>query len=287
MATTTAASPKATQPTLGSLFAGIGGFDHGFEQAGFRSTWQVEIDPLLRRVLALRFPHARQLADVRAVGAHNLQPVDLLCGGFPCQDVSSMGARAGLAGERTSLVWQLCRVGEEIRPQWLVLEIVVGLLTSNRGQDFGVILQALAERGYVGCWRVLDASYFGVAQRRRRVFMVAGLGRQPPAGLLSDAAPVDYVPGTLGPQQKSRPAHGWAAPTLLAKNAACLLSLGCEPLVCHQGARGAMVERARVSAAAGLPLGLDATDLVEYRAAGNAVAVPVARWIGEHLRAVL
>lgn len=115
-----------------------------------------------------------------------------------------MGSRAGLAGKRTGLFWEVCRIVEEIRPKWLVLENVVGLLTSNGGQDFAEVLQALAERGYVGCWRVLDAQYFGVAQRRRRVFLVAGLGRQPPAGLLSDAAPLDAVPGTLGPKQESR-----------------------------------------------------------------------------------
>lgn len=275
------------RPTVGSLFAGIGGFDLGFEQAGYTTAWQVEIEPDLREVLALRFPHAQQLADVREVGAHNLSPVDVLIGGFPCQDVSSMGARAGLAGKRTGLFWEVCRIVEEIRPQWLVLENVVGLLTSNGGQDFGIVLQALADRGYVGCWRVLDAQYFGVAQRRRRVFLVAGLGRQPPAGLLSDAAPVDTVPGTLGPQQESRPADGWAAGCLLAKNAASLIGIGCETLICHDGARSAMVERARVSEAARLPLGLDATDHREARAAGNAVCVPVARWIAEHLMAAL
>ncbi len=275
----------ATRPTVGSLFAGIGGFDLGFEQAGFTTAWQVEIEADLRQVLALRFPHAQQFADVRDVGAHNLCPVDVLIGGFPCQDVSSMGARAGLAGARTGLFWEVCRIVEEIRPQWLVLENVVGLLTSNGGQDFGVVLQALADRGYVGCWRVLDAQYFGVAQRRRRVFLVAGLGQQPPAGLLSDAAPVDTVPSTLGPEQESRPADGWAAHCLLAKNASSLISLGCENLVCHRGGRGAMVDRARVSEASGVLCGLDATDHREARAAGNAVCVPVARWIGQHLMA--
>ncbi|MDO5623777.1 MAG: DNA (cytosine-5-)-methyltransferase [Pseudomonadota bacterium] len=272
-------------PRVGSLFAGIGGIDLGFEQAGFATAWQVEIDPLLREVLALRFPHAQRHADVRTVGAHNLTPVDVLVGGFPCQDVSSMGARAGLAGARTGLFWEVCRIAVEIRPQWLVLENVVGLLNSQAGRDFGTVIQALAERGYVGCWRVLDSQYFGVAQGRRRVYLVAGLGRQPPAGLLADAAPVEPVPRTLGPQQQLRPADGWAAYCLLAKSAPSIIPIGAETLVCHRGGRRAMVERARVSEVAGLPAGLDATDHAEARAAGNAVAVPVAKWIAQHLMA--
>jgi len=276
-------NPQA--PRVGSLFAGIGGFDLGFEQAGFITSWQVEIEPCLRAVLALRFPHARRFADVREVGSHNLAPVDVLVGGFPCQDVSSMGARAGLAGNRTGLFWEVCRIAVEIRPQWLVLENVVGLLNSNAGRDFGAIIQALAQRGYVGCWRVLDSQYFGVAQGRRRVFLVAGLGRQPPAGLLSDAAPVAALPRTLGPQQESRPADGWAGYCLLAKPAPSLIPLGAENLVCHRGGRGAMVERARIAEIDGVRSGLDARDHAEARAAGNAVCVPVARWIAEHLMA--
>ncbi|WP_374940991.1 DNA cytosine methyltransferase [Xylophilus ampelinus] len=116
------------------------------------------MEPHLREALALRFPHARQFADVREVGAHNLCPVDVLVGGFSCQDVSSMGASAGLAGARTGLFREVRRIAEEIRPQWLVLENVVGLLTSNGGQDFGVVLRALADPGYVGLWRVASAA---------------------------------------------------------------------------------------------------------------------------------
>jgi DNA (cytosine-5)-methyltransferase 1 len=271
------------KPTLGSLFAGIGGFDLGFEQAGFQTAWQVEINPTCRELLAHRFPHARQYEDVCTVGSHNLAPVDVITGGFPCQDVSSMGARAGLAGERTGLFWQVCRIVQEVRPQWLVLENVVGLLNSNAGQDFGIVIQALAERGYVGCWRVLDSQYFGVAQSRRRVFLVAGLRAAPPIGLLADAAPVESIPRTLGPLTESRPADEQPGYCLLAKNAASLIGIGCENLILHRGGRGAMVERARVSEATGLRLGLDATDHAEARASGNAVCVPVARWIAQHL----
>jgi DNA (cytosine-5)-methyltransferase 1 len=81
--------PKEMSPTVGSLFAGIGGFDLGFERAGFETVWQVEIDPWCRKVLAKNFPHAERFEDVRTVGKHNLSRVDVIVGGFPCQDISN------------------------------------------------------------------------------------------------------------------------------------------------------------------------------------------------------
>ena len=168
-------------PTIGSLFAGIGGFDIGFENAGFTTAWQVEINPICRAVLADRFPHARQFDDVRTVGAHNLSAVDVLVGGFPCQDLSTMGARQGLAGQRSGLFFEVCRLARELQPRWLVLENVTGLLSCRDGQDFQTVISTLAECGYLGCWRVLDASCFGVPTKRRRVFIIAGLHEPPPS----------------------------------------------------------------------------------------------------------
>ena len=90
-------------PTMGSLFAGIGGFDLGFESAGFTTKWQVEIDPYCQRVLAKNFPHAKRYVDIRTVTGEQLGYVDVLCGGFPCQDISNAGLRAGIEGERSGL----------------------------------------------------------------------------------------------------------------------------------------------------------------------------------------
>jgi DNA (cytosine-5)-methyltransferase 1 len=187
-------------PTIGSLFAGIGGFDLGFENAGYNTAWQVELNPVNRAVLADRFPHAQRFNDVRECGAHNLTPVDVLTGGFPCQDISLAGARyankekRGLRGERSGLFWEVIRIIKEIQPRWVVLENVVNLLAVNDSEDFETVIRALADCGYVGCWRVLNAQYFGVPQQRRRIFLVAGLGRMPPMELLADAAPVDAIP---------------------------------------------------------------------------------------------
>jgi DNA (cytosine-5)-methyltransferase 1 len=158
--------------TFGSLFAGIGGFDLGFENAGMRGLWQVEIDANCRQLLALRFPEAVQFADVREVGAQQLAPVDVITAGFPCQDLSVAGKRAGLKGARSGLFYEVTRIVSELQPRFLVWENVPGLLTSDKGRDFARVLAALGELGYFGAWRVLDARHFGVAQRRRRVFGV-------------------------------------------------------------------------------------------------------------------
>jgi DNA (cytosine-5)-methyltransferase 1 len=159
-----------------SLFAGIGGFDLGFERAGMSSVAQVENNAAANAVLQRHFPNVQRFEDVRHVGQHNLPAADLVCGGFPCQDLSVAGHRAGLAGERSGLWFEFLRILTEVKPRWCVIENVPGLLSSNGGRDFAVLIHGLVECGYRVCWRVLDAQYFGVPQRRRRVFIVGHLG---------------------------------------------------------------------------------------------------------------
>jgi DNA (cytosine-5)-methyltransferase 1 len=158
--------------TCGSLFSGVGGMDIGLAWAGFRHLFFAEIDPYCRAVLAARFPGVPVYDDVRDVDA-SAGHVDLLCGGFPCQDLSVAGKRAGLAGARSGLFHEFMRIGDALRPRAVLLENVEGLYSSNGGRDFGVVLNALAERGYLVTWRTLDAQHFGVPQRRRRVFVCA------------------------------------------------------------------------------------------------------------------
>jgi DNA (cytosine-5)-methyltransferase 1 len=159
-----------------SLFSGIGGFDHGFERAGMTCVAQVEIDTHAGSVLKKHWPDVQLIKDVKNVGRTTIGAVDLICGGFPCQDVSLAGKREGLAGERSGLWFEFIRIIEELKPQWVVIENVPGLLSSNKGRDFAVILQGLAQSGYGVAWRVLDAQYFGLAQRRKRVFIVGSFG---------------------------------------------------------------------------------------------------------------
>ena len=170
--------------TYGSLFAGAGGFDLGLDRAGLYGKWQVEIDKQARSVLRYGWPDIPKHEDVRHVGKHCLEPVDLICGGFPCQDLSVAGRRAGLAGERSGLFFEFVRIVDELAPRWLLLENVPGLLSSNGGRDMGTVVGALAELGYGWTYRVLDAQHFGVPQRRRRVFIVGHLGGVCPPEIL-------------------------------------------------------------------------------------------------------
>jgi len=176
---------RTVRLTHGSLFSGIGGFDLGFERAGFKTIWQVEQEPFCRAVLKTRFPKAKLFSDVKEVGAENLKTVGCITAGVPCQDVSVAGKRAGLAGERTGLFYEFARILRELRPAWFVFENVPGLFSSNRGRDFAEVLRVLmVECGYGVCWRVLDSQFFGVAQRRRRLFIVGRFGKPCPAAVL-------------------------------------------------------------------------------------------------------
>lgn len=160
-------------PTFISLFAGVGGFDLGFERAGWTCLAQVEIDKHARKVLDTRWPDVPKHDDVTTYTYMGQEQVDAVIGGFPCQDVSVAGKRAGLAGARTGLFWHALRIAEETQPRWLVLENVPGLLTSNQRQDFPAVLNAVADAGFPYIeWRVLDSQFFGVPQRRRRIFIV-------------------------------------------------------------------------------------------------------------------
>ena len=157
-----------TQLTFGSLFAGIGGFDLGFERAGMVCKWQVEIDDYANRVLAKHWPNVHRERDIRTAGRHNLERVDVICGGFPCQDISYAGLGAGLDGERSGLFFEAIRVVRELRPQIVVLENVAALLT--RGLDR--VLGTLAEIGYDAEWHCIPAAAVGAPHIRDRVFVI-------------------------------------------------------------------------------------------------------------------
>jgi len=158
------------QLTHGSLFAGIGGFDLGFERAGIKTVWQVEIDPFCRRVLERHWPQVPRFADIRDYGRRFiLERPDIITGGFPCQDISSAGGRAGIDAARSGLWAEYLRIISHLRPRFAVLENVSALL--NRG--IGRLLGRLVECGYDAEWETIPACAFGFPHLRKRVFIVA------------------------------------------------------------------------------------------------------------------
>jgi DNA (cytosine-5)-methyltransferase 1 len=178
-----------------SFFSGIGGFDLGFELAGMICVAQIEIDNACRLILGNHWPSVdRRHKDVKKIKAKELPDADVWCGGFPCQDVSIAGKGAGLAGKRSGLWFDFHGLIASRLPKWVVIENVPGLLSSNLGKDFAIILGGLTgvvpevpEEGwgsaglargpvYSVAYRILDSQYFGLAQRRKRVFVVASLG---------------------------------------------------------------------------------------------------------------
>jgi len=156
--------------TIGSLFSGIGGLELGLEWAGLGPVkWQVEREEFCRAVLAKHWPAAARYEDVCSIGAKQLEPVDLICGGFPCQDISNAGKQAGITGERSGLWREYARIVRELRPRFVVVENVAALTV--RGLD--TVLGDLATLGYDAWWDCLRASDVGAPHRRERVFVVA------------------------------------------------------------------------------------------------------------------
>lgn len=188
--------------TLGSLFDGSGGFPLGGMLAGITPLWASEIEPFAVRVTTKRLPQMKHYGDVSSLNGADLPPVDIITFGSPCQDMSIAGKRSGLDGSRSSLFYEAVRIIKEMRcatngkyPRFAVWENVPGAFSSNKGEDFRCVLESLCRvrdetvsvprhekwsaagnivaDGFSIAWRVLDAQYWGVPQRRKRIFLVA------------------------------------------------------------------------------------------------------------------
>lgn len=157
----------------GSLFTGIGGLDLALEAVGFGPpAWQVENDSFCRSILSKRWPGTTRFADVRDAGAHNLAPVRIIAGGPPCQPVSVAGLGEAQSDERW--IWpEFARIVGELRPEYVFVENVSGLLTAGHGSAFGEVLGSLASLGFAAEWGCFRASDVGAPHRRERVFLLA------------------------------------------------------------------------------------------------------------------
>lgn len=169
-----------------SLFSGIEAASVAWIPLGWKAIAYSEISPYPSAVLAYHFPQTPNLGDIKKIRweeYNDCLSADVVVGGSPCQSFSIAGDRSGLSGA-SGLMWEYIRAVQIIRPRWIIWENVPGALSSSRGEDFRCLLQALDEFGYSLAWRILDAQYFGVAQRRRRVFVVGSLRKDSAAEIL-------------------------------------------------------------------------------------------------------
>lgn len=221
--------------TMGSLFDGIGGFPLAAARLGIKTIWASEIEAFPMEVTVRRFPSMAHKGDITQLNGKLLFPVDIICGGSPCQDLSVAGARAGLAGARSGLFMEQIRIikemrtaeqergrtGTQIRPRFMVWENVPGAFSSGvpKGEDFRIVLEEILrihhggaivprsfpyswhdagamepETSFSLAWRCLDAQYWGLAQRRKRIFLVADFAGNTAPQLLFDAL-YELIPG--------------------------------------------------------------------------------------------
>ncbi len=311
-----------SKPTYGSLFSGVGGFDLGFDDAGFSCAFQVEWDPDCQQTLAYHWPNVPRWSDVQDVRGADLPDCDVLIFGAPCQDLSVVGKRAGLDGDRSSMFYEAIRIVKEMkdgatrtRPRALVWENVAGALHSNRGADFGIVLDEVAKVGAMVIeWAILDARYFGVPQRRRRIFLVALFDPD-----LADRSPDRLLPLAESPNRNRSTSrisdargsgtdnemdlvlafdsnfggqaqfHRDISPPLKIGTALGIASPPAITLIGEPPRKLLPVECERLQ---GWPDdhtlyradGKTNRDSARYRMCGNGVATPVARWVAERLR---
>ena len=245
-----------TEVTIGSLFSGSGGFELAASICGIKPVWASEIEPLPILVTKKNFPEMKHLGDIGYIKGDKIDPVTIISGGSPCQDMSIAGQRAGLDGDRSGLFRQQIRIvkemrnsgtkrgrtGKDIRPRFMVWENVPGAFSSNRGGDFQAVLQEIAgiadetaavplppknKWAEAGCimgdtfsiaWRTLDAEYWGVPQRRKRIFLVADFGGNTAPKVLFERKGLrrdfkesrEAWQGTAGdPERSAHPASKW------------------------------------------------------------------------------
>ena len=217
----------------GSVCSGIEAASVAWHPLGWEPQWFSEIEHFPSAVLKHRFPDVSNLGDMTQLNQNpvfNEQPIDILVGGTPCQSFSVAGLRKGLADPRGNLMLTFLSIADKRRPKWIVWENVPGVLSSNGGRDFGTFLSALGNIGYGFAYRVLDAQHFGVAQRRRRVFVVGHLGDWRPAAAVlfeSESLQRDSKQSRAKRQETSSDAQGSVRATGFAGNvesqvAACL-----------------------------------------------------------------
>lgn len=294
---------------VASFFAGIGGFDLGFERAGMRTIWQCEKKSFCLDILEKHWPLVERVTDIRKVSADEIPPASVWAGGFPCQDVSlaRMGPRSGLRGRESGLFFDFAELIDVCRPPLVVLENVAALLSSHDGRDFAIVIRTLADLGYGVAWRVLDSRHFGVPQSRSRVFIVGSLGGPASAGSVlfeSQRGDRDSEKSSPNEEKSISPFQVCAGDPqrgLVKKLAHCLYAESARHTgtdwsrnyVSYPEGRVRRLTPLETERLQGFPDAwtmpktvtgdLNTLDSARYHACGNAVSVPVAEWLGTRI----
>ena len=270
----------------GSVCSGIEAATVAWEPLGWKPAWFSEIEPFPNSVLKYRYPDIPNLGDMTKIYDQiKKNEINLLVGGTPCQSFSLEGNREGLDDHRGNLALEFCKLADKAQPRWVVWENVPGVLSSGQGRDFGAVLGQLAQFGYGIAYRVLDAQYFGVPQRRRRVFVVGHRGDwRPAAQVLFERACFE------GNHQKSQKSEGRIASTIKAGYFKCWNDLANVANLCDAGKFGRRLTPLECERLQGFPDNYTnvpkASNTDRYKAVGNSMAVPVMRWIGERIKLV-
>ena len=291
----------------GSVCSGIEAASVAWSGLGWRPTWFAEIDPFCSELLKQRYPGVPNLGDISSI--RNPPNIDLLVGGTPCQSFSVNGLQRGMDDPRGQLTFQFCRIASELRPEWIVWENVPNVLQVDGGRAFGAFAGRLAECGYHLAYRVLDLRFFGIPQRRRRVFVVGHLGDwRRAAGVLFDPPARTKNVSSLGKNEGTRQEH-FPTPSLgirlgFTGDTTPKFGLDCVPtLRSQQGGEGVGVIDARRirrfsvlewERLMGFPddytriaiRGKPAGNTARKHALGNSFPVPIVRWIGERIATV-
>lgn len=300
-------SDKSTlMPTVNSFFAGIGGFDLGFERAGIPTSFQCEVNAFCQSILKRHWPNVPKARDILELKPNEIPYADIWCGGFPCQDVSVARGwlgRDGLKGKNTGLFYPFVELVKEHMPNVVLMENVTGLLSSHEGRDFAVILKSFQDMGYGVAWRVFNTRYFGAPQSRPRVYICAWKGSA------VKALKALYEEGES--HQPENPRHGFLNKTFceitgahVPEIAFCLAATSGR----HTGTDWSRtyiayeedVRRLTPNECEKLQgfstnwtmpeedfhLTEDGIDSLRYHAIGNAVSVPVVEWVANRIRSV-
>ena len=278
---------------VAGLFAGIGGFELGFDQAGHRTILLCDNDVDAMRVLRHRWSNVRLHADVATL--ENLpEGTEIVTAGFPCQNLSMAGDKKGIEGRKSTIIRKLFDLLDQRSVPWVVIENVYFMLHLGRGSAIEYILDRLERRGYRWAYRVVNSRTFGLAQRRRRVFIVASQSSDPRHVLLADDAGGGKWPSLdmklpLGFYwTEGRTGHGLTADAIPPLKAGSSLGIPSPPAVLLPSGRVVTPPVEAVERFQGFPSGWTSVLRAgfarnRWRLLGNAVSVPVAEWIGRRL----